>query len=257
MAYNFKTIFPNFPNELVDSLENYYLEIKQNFARSRYEPTELNGGKFSEIVFKILECHTNGGNYTPLGKTLDTNTIVKQLEGCRGFNDTIRLHIPRALLAVYNIRNRRGVAHHAGEISPNHMDATFIVAATDWVMAELVRLFHGVDIKTATSLVEALTTKQIPIIWEVGNHKRVISPPNQKLSSQDKALLLLYNASPQAMKVADLIKFAEYGNTSRFRKEILTGLHKQDFIHFDRNEDTAVLSPLGIDFVEKNLPLNF
>lgn len=255
--YNFTIIFSSLPKELIERLEEHYLKIKHNFARSHYEPSELNGGKFGEIVFRILECQNSGGSYTALGQSLDTNKLIKQLESNPALDDAVRFHIPRVLLATYSIRNKRGVAHHAGEISPNHMDATFIVAATDWVMAELVRLFHGVDIKTATSLVEALTTKQIPIIWEVGNHKRVISPPNQKLSSQDKALLLLYNASPQAMEVADLIKFAEYGNTSRFRKEILTGLHRQDFIHFDRGKDTAVLSPLGIEFVEKNLPLNF
>jgi hypothetical protein len=250
-------VFPSLPSELVERLEDHYLEIKQNFASARYEPSELNGGKICEIVFRILEWHTNPGTYTPLGQRLDINKLVNRLENATAFNDTVRFHIPRILWAIYSVRNKRGVAHHAGEIDSNHMDAVFIVASADWVMAELVRLFHGVHIDEARSLVESLTTKQIPIIWEVGDLRRVLPPPGTTLSTKDKVLLLLYHSSPDPVSVGELLQCVEYGNSSRFRKGILKDLHKDGLLHFDVKTDSAQLSPIGIVFVENNLPLDF
>lgn len=256
MKSDFQKIFENIPPDLVDKLTEYYFRIKQNYARAHYEPAELNGGKFCEIVFRVLEWQTQG-TYTAFGHSLDMAKLARTLEGEAKHDDAIRFHIPRVLLGIYNLRNKRGVAHHAKDIDPNFMDATLIVANVDWVMAELVRLFHNVPIVEARELVQALTTKQIPIIWEVGDVKRVLTPPGVKLTVKDKALLLLYNASPESMTVNKLVIFTQYSNPSRFKSQLLKPLHKADLIHYDESQSTALLSPLGIRHVEQNLPLEF
>ncbi len=254
----FAAIFVNVPQELYNRLEEHYNKIKLNYAHGRYEPSELNGGKFCEIVLRILEWHTNNGTYTPLGQTIkDFGTACRSFENKVSFDDAVRFHIPQILNALYPIRSKRGVAHHAKEVDPNHMDATFTVGCADWIMAELVRLFHNVSVEQAQQIVEGIVTKQIPTIWEVGNRKRVISPPNKKLTARDKVLLLLYHAHPKPLKVSDLFVWVEYANTTRFKDAILRTLHAEDLIHFDQSAHEIHLSLLGIKVVETQLPLNF
>lgn len=255
-------IFPNLPDELRERLEQHYHKIKQSYIQGRYESSELNGGKFCEIVFRILEWHINEGNYTALGtsvRNLPQKLINLGNNANTSFNDSVRFHIPQISSALYPIRNKRGVAHHAGGIDPNYMDATFVVSCADWIMAELVRLFHNVSLDEAQKIVESLVTKQIPVIWQIGDHKRVISPLDRKLSAREKVLLLLYNEHPTIVTSADLLIWIEYDpkNRSRFRSSILGGLHKEDLIHFDAKTDEVHLSLVGIRYVEKNLPLSF
>jgi len=57
--------------------------------------------------------------------------------------------IPRLLPVLYEIRNNRGVGHVGGDVDPNHMDAEAVQAMASWVMAELVRIFHGVKTEEA------------------------------------------------------------------------------------------------------------
>ncbi len=46
-----------------------YTEIKENFGQGRWEPSELNGGKFCEVTFRLLEWHTStpAHSYTAFG----------------------------------------------------------------------------------------------------------------------------------------------------------------------------------------------
>src|SRR5574341_1993314 len=100
MGSQFDKVFANLPSDLRSSLAKHYFEIKQNFAHQRYEPAELNGAKFCEIVYRILEWHTNSGTYTSLGQHIP-NFIqgLRKFENKSGFNDSIRLHIPDVLAA--------------------------------------------------------------------------------------------------------------------------------------------------------------
>jgi len=59
------------------------------------------------------------------------------------------------------------------------------------------------------------------------------------------------------MAVDEMVRFIEYGNVSRFKSSLLKTLHKDDLIHYDAQESTVVLSPIGQQYVEKNLPLEF
>ncbi len=260
MVTRFEQTFPSLPKKLREALEGHYTEIKVNFARGHFEPAELNGGKFCEIVFRVLEWRTSGGTYSPLGKSVSRfDQALRRFESLSSFPDSVRFHIPHVLNALYSIRNKRGVAHHAGEIDSNKMDAIFVVSCADWVMAELVRLFHGISLDEAQDLVDKLVTKKIPVVWQIGNHIRIISPPGRKLKTADKVLLILYSRHPEPVIVSELLTWTEYDprNKPRFRTSILGNLHKSDLIHLDKKEDKVFLSLLGVRFVEDNLPLDF
>lgn len=257
MSYQFNQVFSTIPEELREKLEEHYRKIKRKFASRDFESSELNGAKFCETVYRILEWRVSPtDDYTPYGEMKNFRQSVLKFESTTSLSDAIRFHIPAVLRAIYDIRSKRGVAH-ADEIDPNYMDATFIVAGADWVMAELVRLLHNVTIDEARELVESLTAKQIPLIWQIGDHKRVISPPGKKLQYKDKVLVLLYNAHPKSVSVKDLLKWTEYKNSTEFKKDILAKLHKSDLLHYDKTTNEVTLLPPGIKDVEDRIPLDF
>ena len=79
---------------------------------------------------------------------------------CGDLLESFQLNVPDVLRSVYRIRNKRGVGHIAGDVEPNFMDSTYVVAAADWVMGELVRVLHSVTLEEATILVRTLTIKK-------------------------------------------------------------------------------------------------
>jgi hypothetical protein len=75
------------------------------------------------------------------------------------------------------------------------------------------------------------------------------------MSYKDKAFALLYGANGP-LKAKELVSCIEYSNASVFRKNVLGLAHKEALLDFDRATDEVVLSPLGIRYVEQNIPLS-
>ena len=72
------------------------------------------------------------------------------------FPRSVRIQIPRSLIALYEVRNNRGVGHVGGDVDPNPMDARIVLKMARWVVAELVRVSHGLDTAEAKGVVEHL-----------------------------------------------------------------------------------------------------
>ncbi len=123
--------------KLVDELLEAYVEAKRNFYQGGKRLSAVEGGRFCEAAFRLLEEETTG-TFTRLGKPIDAELLARQLANLSSgsFPDAVRLHVPRALRVVYDIRNNRDAAHLADGIDPNLQDATLIVAVLDWVLAE-------------------------------------------------------------------------------------------------------------------------
>jgi hypothetical protein len=168
------------------------IEITTNYRFGRWEPSELNGGKLCEIAYTILRGHADGAFPLKPKAPRDMVASCRALEQATGFPQSVRITIPRVLIALYEIRNNRGVGHVGGDVNPNHMDATFVHSASRWVVAELIRLFHSVDTTAATQLVDALVERVVPGIWTIGSVRRVLAT---ELSMKEKTLLLLYGSA--------------------------------------------------------------
>ena len=161
---------------LVEHLIEHYGELKQKFFLGQYEPSQLNCAKFAEVVMRILEYVTKG-NYSPFGENVSLDALAKELEHLpkSKFPNSIRIHIPRVLRAIYDIRSKRGVAH-IGELRPNLMDATFAVSACDWITAEFIRLYHTDDSNEAQKTIDSIVERKVSIIEEFGEDLKVLTP---------------------------------------------------------------------------------
>ena len=241
------------PLELVDALLSSYEEIKQNFYLGKHEPSELNGGKFVEACFRILQHETNVGNYTPLGTQI-SNLIgkLRDLEQipATGTIESFRIHIPRTLVAMYNIRNKRGVGHLGGDVNPNRADAILLVACADWVMAELFRIYYQCSLEEAQMIVDALVQRRLALVHEHEDTKRVLLP---KLSYKDQTLLLLASEFPNKVSEANLLAWIEPKDKADYCRRILRSLHSERRIEYEEPNWCRILPP-GLRYVESQYP---
>jgi hypothetical protein len=240
------------PAGLRGPLLDAFREIVVNFRERRWEPSELNGGKLAEVTYSVLKGHVDGDFPERPSKPPNMLDDCRALEHAdKSFPRSVRIQIPRMLIAIYEMRNNRGVGHVGGDVDPNHMDAVTILYMAKWILAELVRLFHNIDTTAASELVEALVEREAPIIWEVGGRKRVLDPTMKR---KPKTLLLLYS-DPSPISDADLAAWVEHPNLGEYRRDVLRPLHREKLIEFDEDRHLAHLSPRGMEYVEKKLPL--
>ena len=162
---------------------------------------------------------------------------------------SIRVQIPRMIIALYEIRNNRNVGHVGGDVDPNHMDAVCVLQMAKWVMAELIRVLHQMPVDEASDLVEALVEREVPLVWKVGDQKRVLDP---KMKMKDKTLLLLHG-SLGSVDETDLTSWVEHSNPSIYRRDVLRPAHRARLLEYDGDQRTVTLSPVGVAYVEEKL----
>src|SRR5579864_6056081 len=198
-------ILSGIPAGLRDPLLKSYREIASNYAEHRWEPSELNGGKFCEVVYSIIAGAISGAFPASPSKPPDMVGSCRALEGItaspqRPGDRSLRILIPRVLPALYEIRNNRGVGHIGGDVDPNFLDATAVYGMSSWVLAELIRIFHAVSPKEAQETVDVLIERKHSLIWEFEDTRRVLAP---KMGKRDQVLLLLH-AKPSWVPEKDL-----------------------------------------------------
>jgi hypothetical protein len=248
------TLLAVLPASLRNELIECHRKIVRNYVERRWEPAELNGGKLCEVVYTILDGATSG-TFAPLAfkptnmvdacRALETRAPDPNRIGDR----SLRILIPRLLPFLYEIRNNRGVGHVGSEVDPNHEDAEAVLSMANWVMAELVRIFHSVSLAEAQAAVDSLVQKRSPLIWEVEGTKRVLDPAMKKT---DQTLLLLYSESGWT-DAAKLCSWVEYSSLYLYKTRILDPLHKDRMIEYDGGNGRAQISPLGIYHTESEL----
>lgn len=240
------------PAGLRSELLDAYAEIVRNYRERRWEPSELNAGKFCEVVYTILRGHVDGTYPQKAAKPANMVDACKALEKADQalYSRSIRIQIPRMLVAVYEVRNNRGVGHVGGDVNANHMDATCVLHICQWVLAELVRIFHTTTVSAAAEVVDALVQRIVPVIWAIDGKYRVL---DTSLSMKEKTLLLLYHHSGAAVSESDLCAWVEHSNPSVYRRDVLRQMHTQKLLEYDGHAKRVTLSPKGVALVEQTL----
>lgn len=204
------------PADLAREVIDTYVEGKRRFHLGDHRPQEVEGGRFSEAVFRVLQHHATG-SHTPLRKSLPSvDQLMATLEASTSQPDSLRLHIPRTLKLIYDIRNKRDAAHLADGIDPNLQDATLVVGNMDWVLAELVRLNHNVDANAAQRIIEDLVTKEVPAIQEIDGQPVILS----RLQPRDQALLMLYRAGAVGASLQELASWLRISRIDHLRDRL-------------------------------------
>ena len=206
------------PTELADEVVEQYLETKRRFHLDDHRPTAVEGGRFCEAVTRVVE-HALFGKYTALGKSLP-GLDAKRLSSffqAQHQHASLRVHLPKALYLVYGIRNQRDAAHLGDGIDPNLQDATLVVGALDWMMAELVRIFHTVSPSDAHRIITDLVTREVPVVEEIDGQPVC----SRDLGVSDLALVFLYRAGRDGgLAITTLQAQMRHGDRSNLTKAV-------------------------------------
>lgn len=226
------------PPELVDALVDAVADVVDHFLAGRLRPSELSGGDFVEAAARIIQ-HLTTGKHTSLGSTLPRwDRLLTDSEQSNA-DDALRVHLPRLLRALYDIRNRRGVGHLPGAVSANRADAELLLTCIKWVLCEFVRLFHTTSHDEAQRIIDRLIVRHVPAVEDFEGVRRVIS--RRSVSLTDKIVLLLSAAGSVARR-GDIAAWAR-APTNQF-STALTRLDERNLIH--RFEDGRIrLTSLG------------
>jgi hypothetical protein len=233
------------PADLVDELLEAFAEAKRRYYRDDLRPNAVEGGRFSEAAFRILQWVTDGGKYTPVGRALPTvDQLLVRFANATGPAASLRLHIPRTLRLIYDIRNTRDAAHLADGIDPNVQDATLVVHNMNWVLAELVRLFHDVSPAEAYRTITELVSKEVPVIQEFDGFPRIL----RDLKASDHVLVLLYWRGAEGALVSELAGWVPPTMRAHLRRTV-AGLDGKHMVYV--TGDLVRLTRVGEDDVER------
>src|SRR5262245_2788352 len=117
---------PPFDTFLATQLVDEFVNLERRYILRDWEPAELDGGHFSEILGRIL-YHQDSGN-------LD---VARDFGDCSKYihNDAVPHNIDRdaakmlfmVITVVHKFRSKRGVGHVSPVYTANHMDARYMM----------------------------------------------------------------------------------------------------------------------------------
>ncbi len=240
------------PTQFRKRLITAYENLKRDHAEGRYEGAGLAAGKFCEVVLRLLQHAVTGSN-TPWGVRVanfadECRKLVASPAGSAV--ESLRTIVPRAVVFMYAMRNKRGIGHVGGDVEANQIDSATLARLADWTVCELVRIYHGLSLEEAQDLVDNLAARSLPDIWLVGGKKRVL---RDGLSVSQQVLLLLYSDPSSFVLAEDLCNWVEYSQPSMFKRNVLRPLHKKRLIEFDEESGVVYLSPVGARNVELSI----
>jgi hypothetical protein len=217
-----------------------YQSIVQNYAEHRWTPSELSGGRFCEVVYTILRGYAEGSYAASPGKPDDFVSACRKLENNTNVPRSFRILIPRLLPALFEVRNNRGVGHVGGDVDPNHMDALFVLSNCNWVMAELVRVYHKLSAAEAQRLVDSLVERRTPLIWEGENVRRVL---DSSMKKEDQVLVLVSTMPAGKASTSEVIKWVSPVNGDFM--PTLRYMHNKRLIELSTDEKQIEILPPG------------
>ena len=251
MEYIAKTLSKDIDPLLLKKQLEIYKKIKENFWLGKDEECMEKVGKFVEITIRILE-HITAGSFTPIESNLKVSETLKKFENLpkQNFPESIRIIIPRVLYSLYTFRSKRGGAHIKG-VNPNHIDATYVISACDWVMAELIRLYHINGEKEIEKIINSIVDRRVPILEEFGEDLKILDP---SLSVPDKILIILYKKHPNSVSTDELKKWIKT-RTSTHINTALRRLDDKGFVYRKNKEN--IITTKGIAYVEDKFKERF
>lgn len=216
---------------LVAELLGAHDEAHRNFYLGGLRLAAVEGGRFSEAAFRMLE-QAAFGSWTPINARLDSDGLIQRLGNLPAGSktDSIRIHIPRCLRVVYDIRNRRDVAHLGDGIDPNFQDASLVIALLDWVLAEFVRISHNVSPHEAQQMVESIVTRLAPVIQDFDGFLKVLKPD---LPASDYLLLLLYQRGKAGASYSELESWVRPTMRGHLRRTLWRLVEERAQVHHD------------------------
>lgn len=196
---------PPLDHLLASQLLDEFISLERRFIQRDWEPTELDGGQFSEILARII-YHQDSGNLNR----------AKGVEECASYitNEATphaisprhtAIHLLAVIKTIYKFRSQRGAVHISPTYGPNHMDARLIVENARWAMNETLRVFWNGDRDVVAKTIRELLQFDVPCI---GTFDEVILVQRTDLSPEEEMLVLLHYGGEIGLSRTELGNYA-------------------------------------------------
>jgi hypothetical protein len=196
---------------LVGQLVDEFVSLERRYILRDWEPAELDGGQFAEVLARII-YHQDSGNLN-LAKSFDD--CVKYVENDQAAHAIqprhTALHIARVLKTAYKFRSQRGAVHISPNYSPNHMDARLIMECSRWCMNEALRVFWKGDREEVARSIREILQFEVPCI---GKFEDTVLVQRTDLSAEEEVVVLLHYGGEQGLSRTHLGRFAQLAPSS-------------------------------------------
>lgn len=191
---------PPFDPCLCEQLIDEFVSLERRYILRDWEPAELDGGQFTEILGRML-YHLDSGNLSPTRDFRDCQSYID--------NDQVPHALVRAdakmlfsvLDVVHKFRSKRGAVHISPTYKANHMDARYMIEAVRWMMVEVVRIFWTANREAAAVAIRELLAFDVPV---VGRFEDVIVVQRTDLRPEEEILILLHFAGEKGFTRREL-----------------------------------------------------
>lgn len=234
----------NIDTTIVKYLLDEYTILKTKFFLGDSENTLKHAARFAELLMAAIKFLKDriviDLNKIEFGKLFDefenTNKSTPQ-------DDILYLAIPRVARAIYTLRSKKKVAHFK-LIDPNEIDASYVVAACDWILASLLFLFHTSNVSEIGTIIKNLIKKQIPLVEEFEDGDIVVL---EKVSFREEMLLILHklNERVDRKRLTEILK----PKTPQLFSTTINDVKNEKFAH--ENSNGIKLTSKGIQKAEE------
>lgn len=204
-------ISPPIDKLLAAQLVDEFVSMERRFIQRDWEPAELDGGQFCEILARIL-YHLDSGN---LNLTKGHDECGKYIENSAEPHAIIprsnALHLIKVSRTIYKFRSDRGAVHISPTYKPNHMDAKLVIECVRWCMNETLRIFWNSDREKVAKAIRELLQFDVP---SIGIFDDIIRVQRTDLTAEEEIILLLHYAGENGFSRNELGKHSKVSPAS-------------------------------------------
>lgn len=197
---------PPLDHLLSSQLVDEFVSAERRFIQRDWEPAELDGGQFCEILARIL-YHQDSGNLHQSKSHEDCCSYIENDKVSHAITPRhAALHIVRVLKTISKFRSQRGAVHISPTYTPNHMDAKLVIECVRWAMNETLRMFwSGSDRESVAKAIRELLQFDVPC---VGKFEEIVMVQRTDLSADEEVLVLLHYGGEAGLTRTEVGKYA-------------------------------------------------
>jgi hypothetical protein len=201
-------ISPPLDHLLATQLLDEFVSQERRYIQRDWEPAELDGGQFCEVLARIL-YHQDSGN---LNRSKEFDDCAAYIENEQGAPHALQprrtaLHLIKVLRTIYKFRSQRGAVHISPTYIANHMDARLMIEGVRWAMNETLRIFWHGDREAVAKSVRELLQFDVPC---VGVFEDVVLVQRTDLSPDEEILVLLHFGGETGLSRKDLGRYVQH-----------------------------------------------
>jgi hypothetical protein len=197
-------LVPPLDAQLAHDLVDEFVSQEKRFIQGDWEPSQLDGGQFCEVLARIV-YHRDSGNLNAGQQFAHCAAYVENDQVPHAINPRQdAIHLVKVLKTIYKFRSQRGAVHLSPNYKPNHMDSKIVVDMVRWAFAESLRIFWNGDREQVAKAIRELLQFDVPAI---GRFEDVLMVQRTDLSAGEEVLVLLHYAGETGFSRKELGKY--------------------------------------------------